>query len=177
MTHVIYFHQKKRELNQIVIDDSFMLPTTELAEKYSELEEHVMLDSISLCRRLAGRLLGLRMGFYKRVSTLNKRHNQDLDTATAASFMADLEDKIHLGDMKIMGALLHPLYQTKACMIEGSLCTEEQYMAGKEELLDRLSHYYEGTTEDAAPTGQHDSTNEWDGIELLDSSKASKTSL
>ena len=74
-----------------------------------------------------------------------------------------------MGDMKIMCALLHPLYQTKASMIEGGLCTEEQYMARKEELLDRLSryYYYEGTTDAADPTGQHDSTNECDDIELL----------
>ncbi len=157
--HEIYFHQKKCELNQIVINDSFMLSTIELAEKYSELEEHVMLGSISLRRHLAGCPLGLRMGFYKRVSTLKKWDNQDLDTDTAASFMTGLEDKKHSGDMKIMGALLHPLYRTKARMIEGVLCIEEQYMAGKEKLLDRLSHYYEGTTEDAAPIGQHVSTN------------------
>ena len=56
--------------------DSFMLPTTESAEKYSELEEHVIHDSISLCHHLAGRLFGLRMGFYKRVSNLKKRDSR-----------------------------------------------------------------------------------------------------
>ncbi|KAL7518630.1 hypothetical protein ACHAWX_003447 [Stephanocyclus meneghinianus] len=58
--------------------------------------------------------------------------------------MAGLKDKTCLSEIKIMGALLNPLYQSKSHMVEGGLCMEDQYMAGKVELLDRFSHFYEG---------------------------------
>ncbi len=89
------------------------------------------------------------MGFFKRVSTISRRDNQDLDTDINTSIMAGLEDKKCLSEIKIMGALLNPLYQSKSRMIEGGLCTEHQYMAGKAELLDRLSHFYEGQEQES----------------------------
>ena len=173
----ITFSSQKRELNQLVIEDCFELPFNEASDKYHEMEEHSMLECIRLCRCLAARLLGLRMGFFKRVSTISRRDNQDLDTDINTSIMAGLEDKKCLSEIKIMGALLNPLYQSKSRMIEGGLCTEHQYMAGKVELLDRLSHFYEGQEQEVTSAIRHESTNEWDDIELLDSTNANKTPL
>ena len=118
---------------------------------------------------------GFASGFYKRVSTITKRDNQDLDTDINSSFMAGLDDKKRLEDTKIIGALFNPLYQSRGRMVEGGLCTEEQYDNGRVELLDRLTHYYEGITEDVGPAVQNDSINEWDDLGLLDSTKASKS--
>ncbi|KAL7481645.1 hypothetical protein ACHAW6_007325 [Cyclotella cf. meneghiniana] len=128
------------------------------------MEEHLMLECIRLCCCLAARLLSLRMGFFKRVSTI-----------LSTCFMAGLENKKCLSKIKILGALLNPLYQSKSCMIEGGLCTEDQYMAGKVELLDRLSHFYEGQEQEVTSAVRHESTNEWDDIKLLDCTKVNKT--
>ena len=45
--------------------------------------------------------------------------------------------------MKIMGAILNPIFHTKLRMIDAHMCTAEQFEAGKEELLDRMERYYE----------------------------------
>ena len=45
--------------------------------------------------------------------------------------------------MKIMGAILNPIFHTKLRMIDTHMCTAEQFEAGKEELLDRMERYYE----------------------------------
>jgi hypothetical protein len=62
-------------------------------------------------------------------------------------------------------------------MIEGGLCTEDQYTAGKVEMLDRPSHFYEGQEHEVTSAVRHESTNQWDNIELLDSTKVNKTAL
>jgi len=45
--------------------------------------------------------------------------------------------------MKIMGAILNPIFHSELRMIEAHMCTAEQYEAGKVELLDRMERFYE----------------------------------
>ena len=57
-------------------------------------------------------------------------------------------------------------------MVEAGLCTEEQYKAGKEELLDRMTHYYEQKSDTV--TVVNDETlgrsNKWGKLEHMKSS-------
>ena len=72
--------------------------------------------------------------------------------------------------MKIMGALINPLFQNGARMIAAGMCTEEQYVAGKIELLDRIARYHEsksGTTITSLST-RVVSTHQWDDSGLVD---------
>jgi hypothetical protein len=129
------------------------------------MTSHEMVDDILICRRLAGRLLGLRLGFYVRCNTIKKMANDVCDTDFDKHFMCGLEHSKKLNDMKIMGALIHPLYQSKKRMIDAGLCTEDQYRYGIEELMDRLSqHYARQTSAEAANTIEP--THKYDKVRL-----------
>ncbi|EJK54837.1 hypothetical protein THAOC_25502, partial [Thalassiosira oceanica] len=53
-----------------------------------------------------------------------------------------LEDAPCLNRMKIMGALMNPIFQSKKRMIAAGLCTDSQYNAGEVELLDLMTEFY-----------------------------------
>jgi hypothetical protein len=57
-----------------------------------------------------------------------------------APLMAGLSHCKKLPDMKIMGALIHPLFQSKQLrVIDAGLCTRSQYDAGYDELIDHMA--------------------------------------
>ena len=58
---------------------------------------------------------------------------------------AGLVDSPELLDMKIMGAIMNPLFQCNAGMVEAGTCTWKQFEAKKEMLVDRMTHYYDRT--------------------------------
>ena len=137
----LYIHQN-RELNQVVVRDDNILPSDKTAEKYREMNEHEMMEEIVRARRVAARILGVRLGFFGRVSTFNKTLTAKLDANVKAPFMAGLYEPAEIHEIKIMGALLHPLYQNPDRMEAAGLCTKQQYSAGFEELLDRMARHY-----------------------------------
>jgi hypothetical protein len=47
----------------------------------------------------------------------------------------ELKDCATLNVMKIMGAIVNPLFKNKKHMMDAGLCTELQYEAGKAELI------------------------------------------
>ncbi len=47
-----------------------------------------------------------------------------------------------LNVMKIMGAMCHPLFQNKRCMVASGLFTEKQYDSGRKELIRRIAHFH-----------------------------------
>ena len=112
------------------------------SRKYRDMDEHTMIVEIDRCRRIAGRLLGLRMKLFERVNTIHGTPHKTLDTDIDSPFMAGLEDAAQLPDMKVMGALINPLYQNEIRMVTAGLLTTKQYSAGKEELLDRMSRFH-----------------------------------
>jgi len=65
-----------------------------------------------------------------------------------------LQDCAQLNAMKIMGAILHPLFQNKKRMIASGICTDKQYEAGKKELLSRISRMLDTSS----ATGQGSTT-------------------
>ena len=46
---------------------------------------------------------------------------------------------VTLNVMKIMGAMLHLIFQKKKRMVASGICTKSQYEAGKDELLNRIA--------------------------------------
>jgi hypothetical protein len=81
---------------------------------------------------------------------------------TLLPFMTGLKDCKWLLDMKVMGALLNPLYQSHYQMIEASLLTKNQQWAGKEELLDRITWYYATARDIANQVIEVTGGNKWD---------------
>ncbi|KAL7526373.1 hypothetical protein ACHAXR_001456, partial [Thalassiosira sp. AJA248-18] len=156
----------KRELNQVVTQGSYFFPNNKWSAKYREMDEHTVEDEVQVCRRIASRVLGVRLGFFRRITPIHNRSSHDLDSDLTASSMAGLDDCHRLNDMKIMGAILNPLYQSDLRMVAAGMCTQEQYDAGKEELLDRMSRCYEESSQHI--TSDHQEANEWDKPKFLD---------
>jgi hypothetical protein len=73
--------------------------------------------------------------------------------------------------MKIMGALVHPLFQSKLQMIDVGLCTTSQYDAGYDELIDSMEQHFEDKTSNHI-TRTFDQglvkTNQWDSLDLAE---------
>ena len=61
--------------------------------------------------------------------------------------MAGLTDDDKLKDVKIMGAIVYPLFQIKLRMVASGLFPEMKYEAGRSYLLDRMPIYFEGRDE------------------------------
>ena len=135
----------------------YVFPDTEEGRKYQELEDHTVVDEVRLARRIAGRQLGKRLKLYKKVNTLHKTKTDEYDADLTSKFMAGLEHSKKLSDIKIMGALLNPLYQNGERMVDAGLCTQEQLEAGRVELLDRIGRFYERT---ASPESDSESSTE-----------------
>ena len=170
----------KRPLNQIVTDTSFF-EDNEFTNVYDNHESHDMLDPIVLGRRLAWRMLCLRLGYVKRVTTITGRTDNENDTDTSLTLDAGLEDSFAINEMKIGGAILNPLFQNDIRMIDAGMCTEDQYQSGREELVNRLTRCYKGQQEESSEVdGNEDdnageeTTNEW--TKLKDSGSASADS-
>ena len=105
------------------------------------MRKHEAIDCITLCRRLTCRFIALRLGLRFRNNTIHGK-SQEYDTDCSASVYEALLEVPRLHELQIMGALVNPLYQCRAKMIDAGLCTKEQYEAGKTELIRRMSAYY-----------------------------------
>ena len=62
----------------------------------------------------------------KRHIDLTKMANHELDKYVDSEMMSGLTDDDKLQDVKIMGAIFHPLFQSKLRMVAADLCTETQ---------------------------------------------------
>ena len=60
-----------RKLNQVVTEDTFSLNNGEYANKYKTWRDHDMHGLIRKARRIAWRLLRLRLGFVKKIDTIS----------------------------------------------------------------------------------------------------------
>lgn len=108
------------------------------------MTQHDMLPDIARCRHLAWRHLSLRLKVFERVQTIAGQSSEELDADIGASLMAGLVPcGKTLPSMKIMGAIINPLYQSPKKMLAAGLVTQSQYDYGKRELLDRMARYYE----------------------------------
>ena len=157
-------------MNQVVVQEDYVLPTDEAAEKFEDMTEHEMMEEIVRARRIAARIFGVRLGYFERVKTFNKTSTAELDMNVKAAFMASLVEPDEIHEIKIIGALLHPLYQNEDRMIAGGLCNKRQYDAGKEELLDRIARHYERKACPFEVEGMV-YVNEWEKPGLLDRKK------
>ena len=96
-------------------DDSF--------KYYYELV-HQMSDNIEVCRCADFRLLIFHMGYVKRHIDLAKTSNHELEKYVESRMMDGLTDDDKFQDVRIMGAIVHPIFQSKLRMVAAGLCTE-----------------------------------------------------
>ena len=75
--------------------------------------------------------------------------------------MAGLRETSKLDVFQMMGAIVHPLMQNDDRMIDADMCTREQYNEGREDLLDRMSNFYERVSENVT-TAKPKAVNKWD---------------
>ena len=101
-----------RELNQVVMKDKFVFNNNEFTEELSLMSRLTQQDEIALCRRLAARYLQLRMNLARRCGTVNAP-SVALDNKIKSKVMADLEHCEELMPIKIMAAIIQPLFQNK----------------------------------------------------------------
>ena len=103
--------------------------------------------------------------------TFNKTSTAKLDADVKAPFMAELHEPAEIHEIKIMGALLHPLYQNPDHMEADGLCTKQQYSAELEELLHCMARHYE--RKDSSPLEDQEVVyvNEWEKPGLFDRKK------
>ena len=151
-----------RPRNQIVLKDSFFFNDNEHTERYDSMRTHEMIHKISLCRCLAYRFLGIRLGFFNRVNTVTSHSSEDYDVMVDHSIMAGLEDCDCLPDAKILGALINPLLQCGSRMVEAGLCTKKQYNHGRVELLNRMERFYDRRSDTVLIAPPVKKYNKWD---------------
>ena len=153
-----------RPKNQLVLRAGWDMDPNVFSEKYDTWVHHNMLDEIALARRLAFRLLRLRLKMVKRNPTLDGEKSEVMDgDINQETLMAGLIDCDSIPEMKIMGALMNPLLQNDCRMVAAGMCTWSQVEAGKEMLLDRVSRYYErqSTVVTAPDEDMVEKTNKW----------------
>ena len=129
----------KRRLNRLVKADGFEFERQSEANKYDL--SYRMTEEIQLCRRLAYRHLGLRLGLFQRDGILGDDVEDDTDVDT--DLLQGLVQSARIPDTLIMGAIVHPLFQSKLRMVAAGLCTGEQYDNGMVELVERVARIIE----------------------------------
>ena len=67
------------------------------------------------------------MGYVKRHIDIMKTANHELDKDVDSGIMSGLTGDDKLQDVKIIGAIVHPLFQRNLRMVATGLCTETQY--------------------------------------------------
>ena len=75
------------------------------------------------------------MGYVKRHIDIMKTANHELEKDVDSGMSYGLTDDDKLQDVKIIGAIFHPLFKIKIGVIDAGLCTETQYEAGCSDLL------------------------------------------
>jgi hypothetical protein len=153
---------QKRQYTQVVTTDDFVFTADEASEVHRKIDKHNMIEEIAKCCRIAAQLLGLCMKLYQKTNTIHGTPPSQIDCNTSLPFTAGLENCTQLPDMKVMGALLNPLYQSHYQMIEAGLLTKKQYWDGKVELLDRITWYYATTRDIANQVIEGTGGNKWD---------------
>ena len=92
--------------------------------------------------------------------------------------MAGLVDCNSINEIKIMGAIVNPMFQNVRRMMSAGLCTKKQHDAGEEELLRRMKQMIDysildngnepikNTTETKAGNEWDDSDNEYNNLNI-----------
>ena len=80
-----------------------------------------MSDGIDVCCHADFRLLSVWMGYVKRNININKTENRELDKDVDSGIMSGLTDDDKLQDVKIIGAIVHPLFQSNLRMVSADL--------------------------------------------------------
>ena len=129
-----------RSLNQMVRSSKFILDES---DKVNCVKTHIMLESIELCRRIAVRDLCKRLHFHE-IDEDSAGVDDDIDIEL--DLLKGLKDRQKLNIIKIMGAIVHPLFQNKQRMIASGICTDSRYETWRDELSNRMTRHYESNS-------------------------------
>ena len=102
------------------------------------MRTHEQRPEIAIARRVAYRQLALRLGLMKRANTLHGK-SVDFDVKVMTSITAGLVDVELINNHQMMGVIVNPLFQNDLAMVDAGLCTQDQYDAGRIELIDRMA--------------------------------------
>ena len=133
--------------NHILLVEALMFEEFNHTVKYDKFTHHTMVHEINLAQRLGCRILRKRLVYSENVNTISGRSSHEHDTDILQSLSEGLQNYQYINDMKIVGAILNPLFQCDEIMIKAGLYTKEKFQAGKEELLDCMAHFFEHKSE------------------------------
>ena len=139
----------KRIKNNIVSLEEFMFADNECTAKYDNFTHHTIIHEIHLARRLGWRILLKSLCYAESVNKISGRLNNKYDTNILHSLSAGIQNFQSINDMKIVDTILNLLFQCDKSMIKVGLCTNEQFQAGKVELLERMARFFERKSEAA----------------------------
>ena len=78
-------------------------------------------DNVEVCRHADFRLFSVQMGYFRRNIDPTKTSNHELDKDVDSRIMSGLTDDDKLQDVKIIGAIVHPLFQSNLRMVSADL--------------------------------------------------------
>ena len=100
---------------------------------------HQMSDYTEVCCCAAFRILSVLMGYVNIYIDLTKTANNELDKNVDPGMMSGITDGNKFPDVKIMGAIVHPIFEIKLGKVDTGLCTETQYKGGHSDFLDKMA--------------------------------------
>ena len=103
----------------------FIFEDNDRTSKCDKFTHHTMIYDIRLGRCLVWRILCKSLGYAENVNTISGRSSHEYDTNNFQLFSVVLQKIQSINHMKIVGAILNPLFQCDDCMIEAGLCTKE----------------------------------------------------
>ena len=118
--------------------------------KYDKFTQHTMIHEICLDCRLGWRIIRKRLVYAENVNKISGHLSNKYDTDILQSLPADLHNCQYINGMRIVGAIINPLFQCDERMIEAGLFTKDQFQSGKdrkEELLDCMDLLFERKSE------------------------------
>ena len=151
----------KRRKNIVVSKSNFTFNDCSFENANNAVTNVDMMHEIELCRRISYRFLGLRMNFFKKTSNVSGA-NAESDVDVNSDIMEGLENADRLPETKIVGAILHPLFQNEQRMVTAGLCTKAQFKAGVDNLIERMTRMLDSEPGQEKHTVQLLTTNEWD---------------
>ena len=98
-----------------------------------------MIKEVEVSRRIAYRELIVRLEFCEMPRDCSREEREAISMDVDRDLKAELKDCNTLNVMKIMGAIVNPLFQNKKRMMAAGLCTELQYEHGTAELIRRIA--------------------------------------
>ena len=127
-------------------------------------KENQMIEYIALCCPLAVQNLACRLSFFE-YDLCEDQGQNDVDRDTQVPLMDGLSPQDSLNQIKMIGAIVNPVFQNFKWIEAAKLCTKEQYIEGKNKLLTRMKQMINFSNSDSTvlvDDGSENVGNKWD---------------